>query len=162
MRQRKKQESNNLKKGILLVEDDEVIRELLKSFLDDDNQVVTVASSGEEALALFKDQLFRLVISDVRMPGMGGIQLLIQIKKIDATIDVIMLTAFDDIETYHEAMSCGAAEYIYKPASLNEIKQVVQNYLSQSKRSYLIRIKSKLRGLRYACQRKIKKIYSTS
>lgn len=151
----KKLNNSNPRKSILLVDDDETVLDVYKSVLDNDNQVVEVASNGEEALSLFKDRSFDLVISDIMMPGMDGIQLLSQIKKLDSTIDVIILTGFGDKETYHKAMSCGAAEFINKPICINEFKRVVQNHLSHSESRYILRIKSMLRGLCHRCRRKI-------
>ena len=144
---KKQQNNNNPRKRILFVDDEKIVNEIIKDVLDDENQFVTVASNGEDALALLKDNSFDLVISDVKMPGMDGIQLLSEIKKIDSTIAVIMLTAFGDRELYLKAMSCGAAEYLNKPVGLYEIKSIVQQYLNRSGRFYMRRIKSKLRVL---------------
>src|SRR3974390_1029793 len=99
---------------IFVVDDEEGARELFNTILTDEGYEVSLASGGEEALALFKNNPFHLVITDIKMPAMDGLQHLKEIRKIGSKSDVIMVTAYGEVESYLKAMSLGAAEYINK------------------------------------------------
>ena len=79
---------------ILVVDDEEGARDLFSTILTDEGYEVTLANEGEEALALFKNTPFNLVITDIKMPVMDGLQLLQEIRKIGSKTDVIMVTAY--------------------------------------------------------------------
>jgi YesN/AraC family two-component response regulator len=93
----------------------------------------SLASSGEDALALFKSQPFNLVVTDIKMPVMDGLQLLQEIRKIGSKTDVIMVTAYGEVESYLKAMSLGAAEYINKPIRIKELKRIVHKVLVEQR-----------------------------
>ena len=95
---------------ILVVDDEEGARELFNTILTDEGYEVSLAVSGDDALTLFKDQPFNLVITDIKMPVMDGLQLLQEIRKTGSKTDVIMVTAYGEVESYLKAMSLGAAE----------------------------------------------------
>ena len=116
---------------ILVVDDEEGARELFNTILTDEGYDVCLASSGEDALALFKIQPFHLVITDIKMPVMDGLQLLQEIRKIGSKTDVIMVTAYGEVESYLKAMSLGAAEYINKPIRIKELKRIVHKVLME-------------------------------
>jgi len=118
---------------ILVVDDEEGARELFSTILTDEGYEVTLANNGEEALALFKNTPFNLVITDIKMPVMDGLQLLQEIRKIGSKTDVIMVTAYGEVESYLKAMSLGAAEYINKPIRIKELKRIVHKVLTQLK-----------------------------
>ena len=118
---------------ILVVDDEEGARELFSTILTDEGYEVTLANNGEEALALFKNNPFNLVITDIKMPVMDGLQLLQEIRKIGSKTDVIMVTAYGEVESYLKAMSLGAAEYINKPIRIKELKRIVHKVLTQLK-----------------------------
>ncbi len=118
---------------ILVVDDEEGARELFNTILTDEGYEVSLAGSGEEALALFKGQPFNLVVTDIKMPVMDGLQLLQEIRKIGSKTDVIMVTAYGEVESYLKAMSLGAAEYINKPIRIKELKRIVQKVLMEQK-----------------------------
>jgi two-component system response regulator (stage 0 sporulation protein F) len=118
---------------ILVVDDEEGARELFHTILTDEGYEVSLASSGEEALALFKANPFHLVVTDIKMPVMDGLQLLQEIRKSGSKTDVIMVTAYGEVESYLKAMSLGAAEYINKPIRIKELKRIVHKVLTEQK-----------------------------
>ena len=118
---------------ILVVDDEEGARELFNTILTDEGYEVSLASGGEEALAQFKSNPFNLVITDIKMPVMDGLQLLQEIRKIGSKTDVIMVTAYGEVESYLKAMSLGAAEYINKPIRIKELKRIVHKVLTERK-----------------------------
>nr|MDA8423450.1 response regulator [Nitrospiraceae bacterium] len=116
---------------ILVVDDEEGARELFNTILSDEGYEVALADSGEGALDLFKNQPFNLVITDIKMPVMDGLQLLQEIRKMGSKTDVIMVTAYGEVESYLKAMSLGAAEYIKKPIRIKELKRIVHKVLTE-------------------------------
>jgi DNA-binding response OmpR family regulator len=118
---------------ILVVDDEEGARELFYTILTDEGYAVTLANNGEEALAQFKTDPYDLVVTDIKMPVMDGLQLLQEIRKTGSRTDVIMVTAFGEVETYLKAMSLGAAEYINKPIRIKELKRIVHKVLTERK-----------------------------
>ena len=106
---------------ILIVDDEKNTREGLKWSLEEAYEVET-ADSGEQALAMFRAEPFDLVVTDLKMPGIDGMELLKRLKAEDAAVEVIMLTAHGTIETAVEAMALGAAHYQTKPVDLKELK----------------------------------------
>lgn len=118
---------------ILVVDDEEGARDLFNTILTDEGYEVSLANGGEEALGLFKSFPFNLVITDIKMPVMDGLQLLQEIRKMGSKTDVIMVTAYGEVESYLKAMSLGAAEYINKPIRIKELKQIVHKVLTEQR-----------------------------
>lgn len=118
---------------ILVVDDEEGARELFFTILSDEGYDITLANNGEEALAKFKSEACDLVITDIKMPVMDGLQLLQEIRKTGSKTDVIMVTAYGEVESYLKAMSLGAAEYINKPIRIKELKRIVHKVLTERK-----------------------------
>jgi two-component system response regulator (stage 0 sporulation protein F) len=118
---------------ILVVDDEEGARELFNTILTDEGYDVVLADSGEKALSMFKSTQFHLVITDIKMPLMNGLQLLQEIRKIGSKTDVIMVTAYGEVESYLKAMSLGAVEYINKPIRIKELKRIVNKILTERK-----------------------------
>jgi two-component system response regulator (stage 0 sporulation protein F) len=118
---------------ILVVDDEEGARDLFNTILTDEGYDVALASGGEEALGIFKSNPFNLVITDIKMPVMDGLQLLQEIRKMGSKTDVIMVTAYGEVESYLKAMSLGAAEYINKPIRIKELKQIVHKVLTEQR-----------------------------
>jgi len=100
---------------ILVVDDESNIRTALAKLLAKLGHTVKTASTTPEAVDVLRHERFQIVISDLRMPGEDGLQLLRQIKNIDPMVDVIMMTAYGTIESAVEAMKEGAYDYIEKP-----------------------------------------------
>jgi two-component system response regulator PilR (NtrC family) len=135
--------SNNIK--ILVVDDDASIRNMLAIVLKSEGYKVTVADSSESALKEMKNQAFELVISDIKMPGISGIELLKKVKMIDTEVPVIMITAFASANDAVEAMKLGAEDYVTKPFNLDELKLIIQKSLyKRSIETENIKLKSRL------------------
>jgi two-component system response regulator FlrC len=105
------------KGSILVVDDEPAMRLLLSSVLVEEGHDVTSAASGEEALQLIAKRHFHLVLTDLKMPGISGLELLEQVKRDDPGTAVIILTAFGTVEGAVEAMRMGAVHYLLKPLS---------------------------------------------
>jgi DNA-binding NtrC family response regulator len=114
---------------ILIVDDDSSIRKVLGFILEESGYEVRSAASGGEALGAIAKEPPDLVLTDIKMPGMDGIALLKQIRQIDDAIIVIVLTAFGSVETAVEAMKNGAADYLTKPISRDELTLTVEKTL---------------------------------
>jgi DNA-binding NtrC family response regulator len=103
------------RKNILVVDDEKSQREILELILADEGYDVTTASSGEAALKFAKDRRFDLALTDLKMTGMDGIELLQHLLAFDSSIIVILLTAHGSIESAKEALRSGAFDYLEKP-----------------------------------------------
>jgi len=116
-----------MKLDILVVDDEPNISQLVEAVLTHDGHHVDVAQSGEEAWKVFENGNYALVISDVVMPGMSGIDLLKAIKQINADTQVIIMTSHTELNTAIEALRSNAYDYLKKPfEELAEISRVVQ------------------------------------
>jgi two-component system response regulator PilR (NtrC family) len=113
--------------SILIVDDEEIMREILEALLTREGYQVRMASSGEEGLELARSITFDAAIVDVMMPGMDGMTLLEELKKLDEDLPVLMITAFASVETAISAMKRGAFDYITKPFKNDEVLVVVRN-----------------------------------
>jgi DNA-binding NtrC family response regulator len=118
-------------KKLLIVDDEETLTFSLYQYfiLAKQNYEVVTAGSGEEAWEKINRERFDLVITDIKMPGMNGIELLSQIKKHYPDLEVIVMTAFGSEDKKEEAMRSGATFYLEKPFEMKEIKQVVMDIL---------------------------------
>jgi two-component system response regulator AtoC len=116
---------------LLVVDDDPVTIDLLKEVLSKEGYEVSTALSGEEAIRQGMDNLFDIVITDVRMGEKDGMEVLRFFKKNTPDTTVIMITAFGSIETAIEAIREGAYDYISKPFKLDEIKFTIKRALEQ-------------------------------
>jgi len=110
---------------ILVVDDEVEVCNTLKKFLASKGYEVYTALDGETAVSKTKEVRPHIVLLDIIMPGMGGIDTLKEIKKVDPTIGVIMVTAVTDEELAKRALELGAYEYITKPIDLNYLETVV-------------------------------------
>ena len=112
--------------GKVLVVDDEIhVLDSLKEFLAALGHEVYTAADGLEAVKKAKDERPDVVLLDIIMPGMGGIGVLEEIKKIEPSIVVVMLTALTDEEIAKTAMNLGAFDYVTKPIDLHHLEEVV-------------------------------------
>jgi two-component system, NtrC family, response regulator PilR len=130
---------------ILIVDDDTSIRNMLTIVLKKNNYDVTGAESSELALKLLRAEIFDLIISDIKMPGISGIDLLKKLKVIKPEIPVIMITAFASANDAVEAMKLGAEDYITKPFNLDELKIIIEKSLYKKNiETENVRLKSQL------------------
>jgi len=113
------------RENILVVDDEPDMRDALTTALRREGLCVSTAANGIEALEKVQAQPFDLIITDVRMPRMGGLALLQEIKRTAAAIPVVMMTGYGRIEDAVEAMKAGAFDYLLKPFSLEDLKAVV-------------------------------------
>jgi DNA-binding NtrC family response regulator len=119
----------------LLVDDEEDMRELLADFLSEDYKILT-ANNGEEAVGKVREEKPDLVLLDVQMPKMDGLEALSQIKKISPNIVVIMVTGYGAKGAVDKAMSLGAYDYIPKPFNLKKLKERIAQALSSELSRY--------------------------
>lgn len=118
------------KKSILIADDDSIIRETVREALDmREDFEVCVAKNGDEASSMIGERFFDLVLTDLKMPGMTGIELLDQIKEKTPETSVIVMTAFGSVDTAVDAMKKGAFDYLTKPFSVDELEIVVDKAL---------------------------------
>jgi DNA-binding NtrC family response regulator len=116
---------------VLIVEDEDLMRELLTKILASENYRIFDASSGEEALKLLQDQTYDLVLTDLRLKAMDGLQLLSEVRTLDPEMVVIVMTAYASVETAVEAMRKGAYDYLTKPFINDEIRVMLRRALDQ-------------------------------
>lgn len=119
--------SNKTALTILVVDDEANLRELLYEVLSDGGHQVTAVASAEEALMLFDHQAYPLVIANIRMPGMSGMDLLKQVKQKNADTQVIMMTGQTSLHSTVAALRAGAADYLIKPFDQIEVVNYVIN-----------------------------------
>ena len=130
--------------NVLVIDDEEVMRDVLQSLLQEAGYRVTLAHDGVEGLALAKKQSYEAAIVDVMLPEMGGLDVLEELKKVDADLVVLMITAFASVETAIQAMKRGAFDYVTKPFKHEEVLHILRNGLEQR------RLKDENRDLRRA------------
>lgn len=111
---------------ILVADDDPVMRNLLLRILETEGYLVALTSSAQEALERLQREKFDLLLSDVKMPGMSGFELLRTVKASFPNLAVIMMTSYGDAHTVKEALMNGADEYVTKPFKSHEISLIVE------------------------------------
>ena len=116
---------------ILIVEDEAPMCELLMSFFSDKGYRVDTIQNGEGALGRLEEQDYALVITDIKLPGMSGLELLARIRVDWPEVAVIIMTAFSSISSAVEAMKLGAEDYIGKPFQLDELAITVEKALER-------------------------------
>ncbi len=121
----------NRPESILVIDDEEVMRDVLHTLLTQAGYAVTLAADGGEGLALARKETFDAVIVDVMLPEIGGLEVLAELKKTDADLVVLMITAYASVETAITAMKKGAFDYIGKPFKHEEVLHILRNALKQ-------------------------------
>src|SRR5437762_2815055 len=117
------------RKSILVVDDEKSQREILEMILSGEGYDVTTASSGEAAMKFARERRFDLVLTDLKMTGMDGIELLQHLLALDSAIIVILLTAHGTIESAKEALRRGAFDYLQKPFDREQLLQTIKRAL---------------------------------
>jgi len=116
---------------LLIVDDEAVIRDGLKRILEGESFVVETCSSGFHAIEIIQQREFDLIITDLKMPGMSGMDVLKSVRTLQPDIPVILITGYASVDTAVEAMKNGASDYISKPFGPDIILEKVQKALSQ-------------------------------
>src|ERR1700678_712024 len=111
--------------AILIVEDEAKMRRLLELNLGEDGFTTFSAGDAESGLKLLRENAIDLVLTDLKLPGMNGLEFLQAVKRQNAALPVVVMTAFGTVETAVEAMKAGASDYVLKPFSLAEMRMVV-------------------------------------
>lgn len=114
---------------ILVIDDDESIRETLRIFLTELGHKVFLASDGQSGIQVIEEENPNLVICDLKMPGLNGLQVLDRIKEYDSHIQTILITAYGDINSTIQAMQKGVFDYLHKPLEIGQLKMKVSKAL---------------------------------
>src|SRR5713101_2321732 len=114
---------------ILLVEDEPKMLRLLELSLAEEGFSTLSAPDAEAGLRLLRAEKVDLVVTDMKLPGMGGLEFLQSVKRLNAAIPVVVMTAYGTVETAVEAMKAGAGDYVLKPFSMEEMKLVIRKEL---------------------------------
>ena len=112
---------------ILVAEDDDIVRDVILKFLTDEGYSVVVANNGLEAVNMLRLEDIKLVLSDLRMPGADGMEVLRSSMRINPNIAVVIITAYGTLDTALEAMNEGAYDYVVKPFVMQQLLLVVRN-----------------------------------
>ncbi|MGD9323930.1 MAG: response regulator, partial [Desulfobacterales bacterium] len=114
---------------ILIVDDELILRESLAGWLQRDGHAVDTASSGEEALEKLKEARFDIMLVDIKMEGISGLDVLQHVKENDPDVAIVMITAYGSIPTAIEAMKNGAYDYMLKPFDPNELGVLIDKII---------------------------------
>ena len=117
--------------NVLIVDDEQSYRQLLSLVFESDGHTIRTAMNGREALALLQDGPVDVIISDVKMPDMDGIELLRAVRETQPDLGVVLMTAFASVETAREAFKLGADDFIQKPFDVEELKLIVKKTLEK-------------------------------
>ena len=122
---------SNKKEKILVVDDEKIVRESLFHWFQEEGYQIETAEDGETALRIFDKNKFDLLLVDMKMPGMSGLELLAKVKEIDKDTIVILITAFASVPTAIKALKDGAYDYVTKPVDPDELEHLVKKALEQ-------------------------------
>jgi DNA-binding NtrC family response regulator len=120
------------KKGkILLVEDETVVREAVRDWLIEDGYDVDVAENGEEALEKIKKEEFGVIVLDLRLPGIDGLQVFERVKELKPQTKGVIITAYPSKETLEKAKRLGLLDYLPKPFKVEDLERIVTGALGE-------------------------------
>ncbi len=118
------------KATILVVDDENGVRQSFDMVLSDDYEVL-LAPTGKEAIDIFNKNTIDLILLDIRLPDIDGLDLLVKLKEIDPNNEVIMVTAVREIQSAVRAIKAGAYEYIIKPFEVDEVLTIINRALEK-------------------------------
>lgn len=121
------------KEKILIIDDEESIRQLCTAVLTSEDYQVTCASNGIEGLKMVGYESFDLILTDIMMPGMGGLQFIITLREIDAEIPIVVITGHGTVETAIESLRLGVQGFLMKPFTIKEFKDSVHDAFIKSR-----------------------------
>lgn len=119
--------------SILLIEDDLTFSRILEGFLTRKGYQVTTAHKGKDGLRAFESKSFDFILLDYRLPDTTGMDILLEIRKTNAAVPIVIMTSFNDIRTAVKAIKSGAYEYITKPVNPDELLMILQQALKKEK-----------------------------
>src|SRR3989339_177906 len=119
----------NEKHRILIVDDEASHRMMLRAVLKEDGYAVAEASDGTEAVAAVENEAFDVILLDIRMTSMDGIEALAEIRKLSPHVPVLIMTAYASVKTAVEALKAGAFDYLTKPLDIEELKILIEKAL---------------------------------
>ncbi len=114
---------------VLVVDDDQAILEFMETFLTKDGFEVTTIAEPKNAPAEVKDGGYHLVVLDLMMPGLGGVEALEQIRKVDSDVAVVIFTGYPSLETAVQSMKLDAVDYLKKPFNPDEFREVLDRVM---------------------------------
>ncbi len=117
--------------GILIVDDEKVVRESLFNWFRDEGYLVDIAAEGMEALRKLHEKSFDIVILDIKMPGMDGMELQKRLREIDQNIVIIIMTAYASVDTAVQALKAGAFDYVTKPIDPDDLSHLIRNAIEK-------------------------------
>lgn len=133
--------------NILIIDDESIQREILAGYLKKKGYKIFSASSGEEGIAIVKNNLIDIVLSDFKMPDKTGFEVLEEIKLLNPEINFIMITAYGTIQNAVQAMRAGAYDYLSKPVDLDELDLMLERIFEHQKlKSENVYLKTQLQG----------------
>ena len=118
---------------VLAVDDEQNIRRLIRNEFGLEGYDVTTAKNGEEGLALIQQRHFDVILLDIKLPKLNGIEVLRKIKEISSAMEVIMITGYGDIQSAVDSLKLGAYDYVTKPFKLDELLAIVQKAIADSR-----------------------------
>ncbi len=119
------------KNKLLIVDDEEIVRQSLKAWFLEDGYDIDSAEDAESALRIYEKQKYDLILLDIKMPGMSGMDLLIKLKENDPDAIIILITAYASVSSAVKALKNGAYDYITKPIDPDELSHLVKNALNK-------------------------------
>ncbi|TAK59103.1 MAG: sigma-54-dependent Fis family transcriptional regulator [Bacteroidetes bacterium] len=117
--------------SLLVVDDEQIVRDSLTKWFREDGYVVGAAENAAEALRLLQEQRWQIILLDIKMPGMDGMELQQRIREIDSHAIIIFITAHASVDTAVQALKCGAFDYITKPIDPDHLSHLVTNAIKQ-------------------------------
>ncbi len=126
-------EESRLPARILVVDDEESIRDLLRLVLTGEGYSVVTANDGEEAIKHLEARRFDIVITDLVMPGVNGVEVLRAAKRIDPNYPVMVITGYPSVETVTKLVRLGAGDYLTKPFNIDVVRVTVAKLLETSR-----------------------------
>ena len=123
--------------NVLVVDDEQNIRRLIRNEFSLEGYEVTTAKNGEECLSLIPRKLFDVILLDIKLPRLNGLDVLRKIKEISSSTDVIMITGYGDIQSAVSSLKLGALDYVTKPFKLDELLSIVRKAVSNGKQKNL-------------------------
>jgi DNA-binding NtrC family response regulator len=119
--------------NILIIEDEPKMRRLLEISLGEEGHTVHTAPDAETGLKYFQREAIDLIVTDLKLPGMNGLEFLREAKQLNPSVPIVVMTAFGSVETAVDAMKAGASDYVLKPFSMAEMKLVIRKELDVQK-----------------------------